>query len=86
MTTWTIFRVLGLESYHYCDAQDNNDWMDYRAVREWNQVEKDAKEKDKLSAGATVIRSGLEMNHGMNMDIGKLSPARGGRPGEDDRK
>ena len=35
--------------------------MDYMAVREWDQLEGDAK-KEKLSAGA-AIRSGLESHH-----------------------
>ena len=64
-------RVLGLESYHYCDAQDDNHWMDHMAVRDCDQLMGDAKEKEKLSAGAVVIRSGSESRHETNMDVRK---------------
>jgi hypothetical protein len=52
-------RVLGLESHRYCGAQDDGDWMDDMAVQDWDQLEGDAKEKEKLSADAVVFRSGF---------------------------
>ena len=36
--------------------------MDYKVGREWDQLEGDAKEKEKSSAGA-AIGSGLESHH-----------------------
>ena len=61
-------RRVRLESYHYCDAQEDNDWMDHMAVLEWDQLEGDTKEKEKLSAGAAVVHSDLESHHESNMD------------------
>ena len=56
-----------LESHHDCYAQDYNDGMDHMAVREWDQLEGDAKEKEKLSVGA----GDLENHHETNMDVRK---------------
>ena len=65
-------RVMGLETHHYCHAQDDSDWMDHIAVHDSDQQERDANEKEKLSVGvAAVVRSGLEIHHETNMDVGK---------------
>ena len=42
--------ILQLESLHYCVAQYDDEGMEYMAVCERDQLEGDAKEKEKMSA------------------------------------
>jgi len=53
-------RELGLKSHHYCVARHDDDGMEYMAVRERDQLEGDAKEKEKLSSCRVI---GLESHH-----------------------